>query len=123
MVDPAPIEPTPPGLTAWKIELSPDLAPGNHEIHVSTFDANGVQSADAPVIHFRVVTGVIRIGSTLISVQLIAIALLIVSLVLFGLMVLFLVLWLRQRQRRSVVGVVRPDRNSPVSRRDRPGPT
>ncbi len=66
IVDPAPIEPAPPGLTAWKIEISPDLNPGDHEIRISTKDASGLQTAEAPVIRFRVVTNVAQIGSVLI---------------------------------------------------------
>jgi len=83
IVDPDPIEPAPTGLTAWVVEISPDLSPGVHEIHVSTVNAEGVASSEAPVLKFRVVTDALVIGGTVISYRLIVLTLMAITAFLF----------------------------------------
>ncbi len=100
IVDANPIEPAPPGLTAWKVDIRPDLSPGEHEIRVSTVGADGTVTADAPVIRFRVVTDVARIGNTLVPYRLILKLLVILAVLLAGSTVTFLVLFVRQRRHR-----------------------
>lgn len=100
IADPNPIEPAPPGLTAWKVIIQPDLSPGEHEIHVTTVDAQGTVTAAAPVIRFRVVTDVARIGNTLVPYQLILKLLVVLAGLLAGSTVTLFVLFVRQRRRR-----------------------
>lgn len=99
IVDPAPIEPAPPGLTAWKVEIRPDLAPGEHTIHVTTIDPAGNESAEAPVIEFLVVTNVARFGTTLVPYRLI-VKLLIVFIGLLLMAVGLLIIAYRRLRRR-----------------------
>lgn len=99
IIDPNPIEPAPPGLTAWKIDIRPDLSPGEHEIRVTTVDAQGTVTAEAPVIRFRVVTDVARIGNTLVPYQLILKLLVVLAVLLAGTTVTFVLLFVRQRRR------------------------
>lgn len=98
-VDPDPIEPAPPGLTAWKVEFDPDRAPGVHEIRVMSINALGQESPEAPVIRYRVVSNVVRIGNVLIPVMLLLQVTLGLVAVLLGVIVL-LVIKLRRHRRR-----------------------
>lgn len=102
IIDPSPIETAPSGLTAWKVEISPDLTPGDHEIHVTAVDAAGVASAEAPVIRFRVVTNVVRVGATYLPLQSLLVILFAAVGILFALFAVVLVLYLRLRRATSL---------------------
>lgn len=104
IIDPNPVEPAPPGYGAWKVELKPDLAPGEHTINVSTKDAEGNITAQGPTITFQVVTDVVQIGNSLISYRLVLIALGIAVVILLGLVVLLLLIVRRLRQRHAAAG-------------------
>ncbi len=101
IIDPSPIQPAPAGFTAWKVELRPDLSPGDHEIHVTAISEDGLESAEAPVLRFKVVTNAVRIGSTLVAYRVLVLVLLAVAVVFFLLFVLFFILWLRLRRRAT----------------------
>lgn len=93
VIDPNPVQPPPEGYSAWKLEISPDLAPGEHTIHVSTLSQDGAASAEAPVIRFRVVADAVQIGSALVPYQLILIVLgLLIGFLLLVLIAVFFVL-------------------------------
>lgn len=70
-IDPAPIEQVPAGMTAWKIEFTPTLTAGDHEINVSVQTTDGQTSAEAPVIRFHVVSGAVRVGQYIIPLPLV----------------------------------------------------
>lgn len=99
IVDPAPIEPAPPGLTAWRVEIRPDLAPGEHTIQVTALDRSGVESAAAPVIKILVVTNVLKVGSTYVPHRLLFLALGALAVLFFLTTLLFAWLWIRGRRR------------------------
>lgn len=101
IIDPSPIEPAPPGFTAWKVELRPDLSPGDHEIHVTAISEEGLESAAAPVLRFKVVTDAVRVGSTLVAYRVLVLILLAAAATFFLLAVLFFILWLRLRHRSA----------------------
>lgn len=101
IIDPNPTEPAPAGLTAWKVTISPELSPGEHEIHITALSPEGLESSEAPVIRFRVITDMIRIGPWLISYRLIIRALLIAIAVVGLLASYFLILWIRLRRSKK----------------------
>lgn len=99
IADPNPVTPAPAGYGAWKVELQPNLAPGEHEIRVTTVDGNGVESVEAPVIKFRVVNNVVRVGSFLIPTQFAFVVLLLTCGVLLFIVALLL-LFIRDLKKR-----------------------
>ncbi len=109
IVDPNPVEPVPSGQSAWKVEISPDLAPGEHEIHVVTVDENGAVSDEAPTIRFRVVTNVFRVGNLLIPYRQALLALSGLVALLTIALVIFIVLYRRARARALRTTLPPPD--------------
>ncbi|MBI3956602.1 MAG: hypothetical protein HY340_01295 [Candidatus Kerfeldbacteria bacterium] len=105
IVDPDPIEPAPPGMTAWKVELDPALAPGEHTIHVTRTNAQGQESPEAPVIRFRVVSNVVQVGGILIPFSLIIQVQWVIIVLLLGIILLLLI---RRRHRNRRIDMTLP---------------
>lgn len=99
--DPNPVEPAPPGYTAWKVEIKPDLAPGDHEVQVETLDTEGNVVAEAPTIQFRVITNVAQVGGYLITFRLIVIVLSILAVLGIAAFIFLLVRYIRLRRHKA----------------------
>lgn len=98
-VDPSPVQPAPPGYDAWKLEIPVNVAPGDHELRVSTIDENGNVTAEGVVVKFRVLKNSLRVGSTYISIAFLIKILVAVFATLFVLALLFALLYFRLRRR------------------------
>jgi hypothetical protein len=98
-IDPAPVEPAPPGYEAWKLDIPLNIPAGDHEIFVSTLDEQGNVTAEAAVVKFRVVKNSVRIFNTYVSIVTVIKVLLIAVAVLFLIALLFIILYIRLRRR------------------------
>lgn len=99
IIDPNPVQPAPPGYGAWKVEIKPNLSPGEHEVKVQTKDETGTITSEAPTIKFQVVTDVVQLGQTFIPYWLVALVLLILVALLIPVVLIMIVKYRRLHQR------------------------
>lgn len=113
-IDPNPPTKAPDGKVAWKIEVTPNVGAGEHEITLTAIGADGRESAVTPPVKFKIVTNAVQIGSALVPTALIVNILVIIVVLLLGVSLFFAIKYFRLRRLFKKTSV-RPDILAPAS--------
>lgn len=69
--DPTPGTDIPEGKVAWKIDITPNVSAGEHEIRIVAINPDGRESTTTPPVKFRIITNAVRFGNWIIPTALI----------------------------------------------------
>ena len=90
-LDPNPPSAMPEGMVAWKIEVEPNVAPGEHSITLTAIAQDGTESAVTSPVKFRIVTNAVQLYNFIIPTMVIVNVLVIVIVLLLALLVLYMI--------------------------------
>lgn len=104
-VDPSPPRTPPEGKVAWKIQVNANVAAGQHDITLTALGPDGQVSPETSPVHFRIVTGVLKIFGIIIPTVLVINLLLILFVLALAFGIFYFIKY--RRLRHSAGGVVR----------------